>query len=720
MSAAQAGSATQAMHGHFDPGLVALSFLVATLAGYTALAIAERVTAARLRAGRRTGSAWLASGAVAMGAGIWSMHFIGMLAFRLPIPVAYDIPLILLSLLVAVGASWLALAVASRDLLPLPALLFAGGTMGVAIAGMHYIGMAAMRVAATIAFDPLRVAASLAIAVVASIAALVLAFRLRGDEGRLAPWRRAGAAIGMGIAVSGMHYMGMAAAAFHIAPFPTFRPTMDGTVLVTAGLAAAVTAGTVFILGVAILGAILDRFVRAQAARAAREGRLRSDAEQARDALAFLSDASAELASSLEYEATLWRVARLAVPTLADYCLVDILDAQGRLRRLAEAHRDPELERILRRTATYYPEAEHAGHPVRAALDANEIRLVSGIDEAWMQQLARSPEYLADLRRLGPRAAIIVPLSAVGQTFGALTFVASDPARRYGRPDVTLAAELTRRAAIALDNARLHKESEAARAEALAANKAKSEFLATMSHELRTPLNAIAGYTELIEMGVYGPVTQAQADGLARIRRSQVHLLGLINQVLSFAKLEVGHLDLHPEDIPVQALLADLDVLVNAPVQFRDFTYSRGSCDPRVTVRADREKLLQILLNLLSNAAKFTAPGGAIAIDVQVHPARVCIGVRDTGRGIPPDKLEAVFEAFVQVEPGLTRQSSGVGLGLPISRALARAMGGDITVESAVGAGSTFTVEMGRGTTRSAPSSYQMPSSSYETSAAGG
>ncbi|MBV9775106.1 MAG: CHASE3 domain-containing protein [Gemmatimonadetes bacterium] len=227
------------------------------------------------------------------------------------------------------------------------------------------------------------------------------------------------------------------------------------------------------------------------------------------------------------------------------------------------------------------------------------------------------------------------------------------------------------------------------------ANQAKAKFLAAMSHDLRTPLNAIGGYTELLEMGIRGPVTPEQSRDLQRIRAGTRHLLAMINDILNFARLEAGRVEIRPEDVLADAVVRNLESSVLPQVAARGLEYLYEGCDPALVVRADPVKMEQILLNLLTNAIKFTEPGGRITVACAGEGGKLAVRVRDTGRGIPPEKLPGIFEPFVQVDRELTAEShQGVGLGLAISRELARAMGGDLAAESAPGRGSCFTLRL--------------------------
>ena len=237
-------------------------------------------------------------------------------------------------------------------------------------------------------------------------------------------------------------------------------------------------------------------------------------------------------------------------------------------------------------------------------------------------------------------------------------------------------------------------DAEAARRGADEANRAKSEFLTTMSHELRTPLNAIGGYAELIAMGIYGPVTDEQSVALSRMQRSQLHLMGLIDGVLAFAKLSADAVHYKSEDVALDDVMAECDTLTEPQRVARQLHFRIEGHGNSVVARADRGQVVQCLLNLMSNAIKFSARGGTIALVAERSGEHVVVRVIDTGLGIAPEQIEHVFQPFVQVEGRLSRTHEGTGLGLAISRTLARGMGGDLTVQSELGVGSTFTLTL--------------------------
>lgn len=239
---------------------------------------------------------------------------------------------------------------------------------------------------------------------------------------------------------------------------------------------------------------------------------------------------------------------------------------------------------------------------------------------------------------------------------------------------------------------RAEREVRHSRARAEEANRAKAEFLAVMSHELRTPLNAISGYVDLLKLGVDGPLTEKQSVSLSRIQLNQQHLLGMIDDVLSFARIEAGKLKVDVQTVLVHDVVAILEALVRPELQKKELTFECEPCDPALSVRADPGKLRQILVNFIANAMKFTPRGGRIEVGADRRDGLVRIWVSDSGVGIPSDQIEHVFEPFFQVERGTTRRYPGIGLGLAIASDFARAMDGEVRLESTVGKGSIASV----------------------------
>ena len=310
------------------------------------------------------------------------------------------------------------------------------------------------------------------------------------------------------------------------------------------------------------------------------------------------------------------------------------------------------------------------------------------------------------------RSYLAVPvMSRTGDVIGGLFFGHADRGV-FGERAERLAAGVASWAAVAMDNARLYEAERKARASAEQANTAKSEFLANMSHELRTPLNAIGGYADLLSAGIRGPVTETQLGDIDRIKRNQLHLLSLINDILNFAKIEAGRVRLDLRDVSMNEALGELEALIAPQLLEKKIRYTYECCDSRFTAFVDPERLQQILLNLLSNAVKFTPPGGKIDVECGATRDSMVVTVRDTGVGIPADKLEQIFEPFVQLDRGQSSSNAGTGLGLAISRDLARAMNGDLSARSQLDVGSTFVLTLPRrpkGVDRGSPASPGAP-----------
>jgi PAS domain S-box-containing protein len=247
-------------------------------------------------------------------------------------------------------------------------------------------------------------------------------------------------------------------------------------------------------------------------------------------------------------------------------------------------------------------------------------------------------------------------------------------------------AQRTRELEVALEG------EQSARKDAEAANRIKTELFARLSHEFRTPLHAVSGYLEILEQNIHGVLTADQRRDVARIHQAQEHLMTLVNMILDFAKLEGGSIELSMAEIPVEETLRSAEALVAPQFAKKAIVYTHHAGNTTVNVFADREKVQQILLNLLANAMRFTPSGGAVDVDWRIENDALLVHVRDTGPGIPEDKAEQIFEPFVQLRAPGSVPSGGTGLGLAISRDLAQAMGGDVRVTSAVGVGSVFTL----------------------------
>jgi signal transduction histidine kinase len=243
---------------------------------------------------------------------------------------------------------------------------------------------------------------------------------------------------------------------------------------------------------------------------------------------------------------------------------------------------------------------------------------------------------------------------------------------------------------------RARAEAESARRAAQEANEAKGRFVNMISHELRTPLGAIGGYAALLDEGIQGQLSDGQREYIARIRHNQTHIVRLVNELLDLAKIEAGQFQMNVGPVPAQGVLDSVRAMIEPQVLEGGLRLIVQSCEPELCLHADGERVKQIVLNLLSNAVKFTPAGGAVRVTTTAAAETVMLRVQDTGVGIPADRLEAVFQPFFQLDPAQTRNASGTGLGLAISRELARAMGGDLTVESVVGHGSVFSLTVPR------------------------
>ena len=429
---------------------------------------------------------------------------------------------------------------------------------------------------------------------------------------------------------------------------------------------------------------------------ALRERGLAEDAEAARRRAAFLAEAGRLLAESVGQTSTLVALTKLALPALGAWCIVDILGEGGAIHRLGIYHPDPEKQKLAQELeATWMPEPDDPFGAPAMLRDPRTVAISSDI-EATLAATAHSAENLHILRQLGIGSLLTVPLVARKRLLGAITFVSAQRGLPYSPEDVQLAEDLAARGSLALDSAQMYDLALVLQRSAETANRAKTEFLGSMSHELRTPLNAIGGYIDLLDMGLRGPVTEKQHADFARVRANQQHLALLITEILTFVRVGSGHVGYAVSDVKACDAVTRAVELIEPLIGQRGLVFDGISGDSSIVARADPEKVTQILVNLLSNAIKFTPAGGHISAECAALDDTVTLRISDTGIGIAKEKLEAIFEPFVQLKEGLADREGGVGLGLSISRDLAQAMNGDLTVESTEGQGARFTLSLPR------------------------
>lgn len=407
--------------------------------------------------------------------------------------------------------------------------------------------------------------------------------------------------------------------------------------------------------------------------------------KQVERAQRLLADAASALAASMDYEATVRSVARLCVPSFADCCLIDVVEENGSARRLEAAHIDRARESDLRNAAAPYEVGTGSLNPVAEVIHTGLPRFYPKITDATLDE-ARDASHAAWLRSFGFRSAIVAPLRAGGNTLGAISFYRLGLSPEYSEPDLLLAEELASRAATAIHQARLYEA-------AMIANRVKSDFLAVMSHELRTPLTTITGYTDLMLANVPEPLPEKHHRYVDRIRLAATHLLSLIEQILVYARLEAGRERMHPERIAVSELLDDTGALIEPVATEHGIRFRVEPVPADTYLESDKTKVRQILLNLLANAVKFTDEG-EVLLSAKRERGNIEFTVRDTGIGISARDLDHIFDPFWQVDQSSTRRAGGAGIGLAVTRRLARMLGGDVTVESRPGGGTRFTVRL--------------------------
>ncbi|MBI4543776.1 MAG: HAMP domain-containing histidine kinase [Gemmatimonadetes bacterium] len=403
--------------------------------------------------------------------------------------------------------------------------------------------------------------------------------------------------------------------------------------------------------------------------------------KRAEEVQRFLAQASSVLAASLDHETTLASLARLAAGPLADFCFIDLIEDSGAVNRLVVAHADPGKEALAQQLLRY-PLDRGRPHLVFTVLQTGEPELWPELPESYLESVAQSQDHLRLLRSLQIRSLLAVPLRAHGHLRGVLTLLTAQSGRRYPAEDLELAQELGRRAALAIENARLYREAQKA-------VRARDEVRSVVSHDLGNTLSAIFIGTELLLKTL--PADSGQDETrrhLEAIRASAAQMERLIGNLLEIRRMEAGRLplDCKPEE-PAGLIAEACQVLQPLASVKSQHLEAELAADGLPRVLADRERVLQVLSNLVGNAVKYTPVGGLITVRAERRDAEVCILVKDTGPGIPAEHLPHIFERFWQVRQGGRR---GIGLGLAIARGIVEAHGGRIWVESRAGAGSEF------------------------------
>ncbi|HKB04165.1 MAG TPA: PAS domain S-box protein [Gemmataceae bacterium] len=407
-----------------------------------------------------------------------------------------------------------------------------------------------------------------------------------------------------------------------------------------------------------------------------------------RDAITsrILADASAVLAALTDEESTLQKLATLAVPHFADWCVVDMASPDGPIRRVAWAHVDPEKVKLAREISERWPPDPAAPHGVPEILRTGRSQLVPQITDEILIESIRDPELLAVVRDLGLRSYIGVPLTVRGKPIGAITFVAAESGRTYDAKDLAAAEDLARRAAVAIENAQLY---QAVRE----ADRRKEEFLATLAHELRNPLAPIRNSLYLLNATGGGNPTLERALGM--MGRQTDHLTRLVDDLLDVSRVMRGKIDLRPERVDVRAVASRAVETAQPLMDARRHRLTVTIPEQPVWIRGDPDRLAQVVGNLLTNAARYTDPGGEIRLSVEKTDGRSVLRVRDTGIGIGADMLPKVFDLFFQADTSAGGTQGGLGIGLTLVKRLVELHGGTIEVRSpGPGQGTEFVVRL--------------------------
>ncbi len=416
-----------------------------------------------------------------------------------------------------------------------------------------------------------------------------------------------------------------------------------------------------------------------------------SERKRAEQALDLLARSGAVLSASLDPDETLAHLASFMVPEMAEGCAVQLVDEGGQLRSVAITHSDPAQQALMRELQARFPFSPDAPHGPPRVLRTGAPELFPRVPEEVRDALSTDPEQRRLLFAIDIRSAIVVPMATQGRTIGAITLISTN--RSYTPADLRLAEELARRAASAVENARLFDLMRRERRRAEEADRAKDEFLAVVSHELRTPLTAILGWTRMLRTGAVREGGRERA--LAAIERNAEAQARIVEDLLDVSRIITGKLKLRPARVALAPILRAASDAIRPAATAKGVALEVAVVDEAASVLGDADRLQQVAWNLLSNAVKFTPTGGRVRAALRQEDQRVELDVEDTGRGIAPDFIDHVFERFRQADSGTTRALGGLGLGLAIVRHLVELHGGTVEASSAgLGRGATFRVRL--------------------------
>ncbi|AEG92551.1 PAS domain S-box protein [Ramlibacter tataouinensis] len=410
--------------------------------------------------------------------------------------------------------------------------------------------------------------------------------------------------------------------------------------------------------------------------------------KNAENDLKFLAQASEELADVTDFQSTLDKIARLAVPGFADWCAVDMLADDGSLQRVAVAHVDPAKVELAHELHRRLPADPQAATGPWSVVREGRVAYVPEISDEMLLARIGDPQLLAAIRALGLRSYIGVPLSAHGHTLGVLTFVTAESRRRYTEDDLALAQDLARRAAVAIENAKLLRALRNS-------DRAKDVFLATLAHELRNPLAPIWNGLSIIKRVPGDAHRVEQVTGI--IERQVGQLSRLVDDLLDVSRISTGKIELKKEPTSLVQVLTTAVEISRPHIEAAHHRLTLTFTDEPTDVYADPARMAQVFSNLLNNAAKYTRRGGRIDVAVEAQPSQLVVRVRDNGTGIAPEMQGKVFGLFAQATHQTERRQGGLGIGLSLVEGLVRLHGGRVEVRSeGLDRGSEFAVYLPR------------------------